>query len=387
MVGASEVLVVVAGNKKEPLTVARGATHGSFHPVAGTFVRDDTQLEECGRDDTRCLQQALGNIALDDGPSAALERFDELLASGVTTARSCHPIAHGIGSAALARYHGDVAKAFSRGSSTCASGYYHGLLERAFVGASTKGELARRARRLCASLRARGFLAYQCVHGLGHGLMIQTGYDLPIALEMCDRLATGWDVTSCRGGAFMENTSTDFGFRSRWLKDDDLIYPCNAVNEEYRKSCYLRVTTRILNETNFDWAQAATLCRESGARWSGFCFRSFGRDASGFAEYDPAQILALCGATGEDAGECVYGAARAIADAHGDPGRARPLCSVTPEEQRDPCFAGAGLVVGLLNATDRARRAACLDLAAAHAPACIDAARAEVAVSGRGAWG
>ena len=126
-----------------------------------------------------------------EGAKAALTLFDEQIASDELVRADCHRIGHVIGSAAFARYEGNVAKTFALGSSTCASGYYHGILERAFVGVNTKTKLVDVARALCdgSGVRRRGFLDYQCRHGLGHGLMIQTGYDLPLALSTCAELA------------------------------------------------------------------------------------------------------------------------------------------------------------------------------------------------------
>ncbi|HUG64978.1 MAG TPA: hypothetical protein VMK83_07155, partial [Gaiellaceae bacterium] len=59
------------------------------------------------------------------------------------------------------------------------------------------------------------------------GLMIATGLNLPISLEVCSRLDRWWDRDACRGGAFMENMSSSYGFTSIFLKDDDPLYPCN----------------------------------------------------------------------------------------------------------------------------------------------------------------
>ena len=99
-----------------------------------------------------------------------------------------------IGSAALARYEGNVAKAFAAGSASCWSGYYHGILSHAFTDVELN-ELGPASRGLCddEEIRRTDYLAYQCVHGLGHGLMIYTSYNLPLALETCDELATDWD--------------------------------------------------------------------------------------------------------------------------------------------------------------------------------------------------
>ena len=76
--------------------------------------------------------------------------------------------------------------------------------------------------------------------------MIQTGYDLPLALSICGRLGTGWDHKACAGGAFMENINTRFGYRSAWLDDADALYPCRRVAVRDQRSCYLRASWRIL---------------------------------------------------------------------------------------------------------------------------------------------
>src|SRR5438093_11100875 len=119
-----------------PLRVASGVTGGALHPIAGNFVPDKTQIADCGADPA-CLQQAFGNLAYFNGPKFALRLFDERQKSDKVVAIVCHRIAHAIGSASLAHFHGDVTKAYSHGTARCASGYYHGIHERAYVHVST----------------------------------------------------------------------------------------------------------------------------------------------------------------------------------------------------------------------------------------------------------
>ena len=76
-----------------------------------------------------------------EGPKQALRIFDQRIASDPAIEASCHRIAHMIGSAALARFEGNVSQAFTAGTASCNSGYYHGILERALVGVGTKAEL------------------------------------------------------------------------------------------------------------------------------------------------------------------------------------------------------------------------------------------------------
>lgn len=384
--------LVIADDEPRGPAVAQGASGGAFHPVAGSFVADDTDLESCpGEDDYPCLQQAFGNVAFRQGAKPALRLFDAEMETDERVRADCHRIAHVIGSAAFARYDQNVARTFAVGSATCASGYYHGILERAFVGVNTRAKLVEIARSLCrgSDVRRRGFLDYQCQHGLGHGLMIQTGYDLPIALSTCARLATRWDEVVCSGGAFMENVTTRFGFRSPWLNDDDPLYPCARVELRHRRSCYLRAPVRVLSYHRSDFGKAAATCARLDRRWSTACFRGLGREAVSMTRYSARKILTLCGSAGRYEGECLHGAARTVGDGSGLAGAkdAARLCALAPPSARSSCFAGVGIIIGLVHPTDTTRARACARIAGEHARACTRYAIAEVDPSGRGAWG
>jgi hypothetical protein len=382
-------LAVSARDAGDRLAFAPAAAGGVLHPIAGDFEPDETELGDC-ESDVSCFQQALGNVAFRQGPREALELFGSLLATDETVGRHCHPIVHAIGSASLERFDGDVARTFALGSPTCISGYYHGILERAFLDVTTVSKLASVARSLCRStgMRRNGFLDYQCRHGLGHGLMIQTGYDLPVALSTCAQLGTGWDRRACASGAFMENVDTRFGYRSRWLSDDDPLYPCRTVAAFDRRSCYLRASVRILLANGSDWAKAGAVC-DSLRRWSRACNQGLGREATETARYDVRGTRRLCRLVGQGEADCLLGAARTIANASGARGiaPARRLCTGAERGHRAACFSGLGLVLGMLYATDRGRMAACERFAAGSERQCFRAALAEIEPSGVRAWG
>src|SRR5262245_37945004 len=80
-----------------------------LHPVAGTFKPNGVKLSDCGAGDQLCYEQAFGNIAYYQGPKAALDLFDAKIAEQGPIEAGCHRIAHAIGSASLARFHGNVA--------------------------------------------------------------------------------------------------------------------------------------------------------------------------------------------------------------------------------------------------------------------------------------
>jgi hypothetical protein len=331
-----------------------------LHPVAGSFVPDDTQLSDCT--DEACFQQAFGNVAYREGPKPALRLVAEIYGSGGSQA--CHRAVHAIGAASLVRYHGSVARTFAAGDSSCGSGYYHGVLERSLVNVRSRepGVLAPVARRLCGDASNMvPWIAYQCLHGLGHGLMIATGLNLPTSLDVCSRLVRWWDRDACRSGVFMENLSSSYGYRSQWLRDDDPVYPCNWVAFEAKKRCYQMVTSRILPAVGDDWERAAEVCSDVERAFVSTCFRSLGRDASSRSERDPAETIFTCAVArpyGYEA-ECINAAAQDVVANFTSATRALRLCQTVSRSLAEPCFEGVGAVAGRFRKTEAARERDC----------------------------
>ena len=163
--------------------VATAAGTGQAGKIS--FVPDDKKVDDCASDQA-CYEQAFGNLAYDEGPKAALDKLQQLSDTNPLVRGGCHPIAHKIGAGGLLRYEGDVGQAFAAGSGTCGSGYYHGLLQWKLAGVRAD-QVAGVARSACndPDIKANAFNYYQCDHGLGHGLMLYTSYDLPAALDYC----------------------------------------------------------------------------------------------------------------------------------------------------------------------------------------------------------
>lgn len=329
-------------------------------PATAAFTPDKTTIASCeGTNTPVCLRQAFGNIAYREGPKKALRlvgRDDRTLPS---VHADCHQITHTIGHASLAHYGGDAAEALAHGAMTCNSGYYHGVIELAFGGVP-RPKVIQVARGLCTSpsITKQNFLLYQCVHGLGHGLMIYSGDDLPFSLHTCDRLKTSFARVSCTGGVFMQNQMPGM-LTSPYLKRSDPIYPCNMVAERYKRYCYLQVTSQILPHVGYDWQKTANWCRRSETGWVATCFQSFGRDASGTSEYHPAATIKICKIAGDMAAECLYGAARDYANNYAGGKEAAVLCKLAPGRDRGRCFEGIGTILGAIHLYGQQRRGAC----------------------------
>jgi len=354
----------------------------SFHPVAGNFKPDDTRLSSC-KGSFPCFEQAFGNLVYRAGPKEGFVVLERMRRTTHGVESDCHRIVHAMGSAALARYDGDVARTFGEGDSTCNSGYYHGILERSFAGAKSELELQTRANEVCRSRRIQlsQWLNFSCLHGLGHGLMIQTGYALPTSLGICKGLDRDWNREVCAGGVFMENFFSTYGVQSRYLKDSDPIYPCDAklISDDFRIACYLIVTSRVLDQNGYDWKRTAELCSRADQPYRDICFESYGRDASGKSEHHVPRIAEICRIAGVDQEACFFGAARELNSNDANPTRAGALCRLAPRPDRPRCFYGIGTIVGQMQSESTAeQRAVCSAAAGPYTEDCLAGVRDEL---------
>src|SRR5687768_12476645 len=122
-----------------------------------------------------CLLNVLRAKADADGPEAAFADLKVLYDTNVTAHGFCHQLSHEIGHAGYRKY-GNIAAAFEHGDSFCWSGYHHGVLE-SYVQEIGVEELPKRLPTVCDGVPGREsytFGFFNCVHGLGHGLMAVT---------------------------------------------------------------------------------------------------------------------------------------------------------------------------------------------------------------------
>jgi hypothetical protein len=354
------------------------APQGKARRGTEAFKPNNVKLSSCDDADSNCMEQAFGNIAYHDGAKAALGLLAKHIGTKDNIDTYCHRLAHASGAGALLRNNNDIGKTFAEGDSTCWSGYYHGILERAFAGVPDN-KLAATSSKLCTSpdVRKTNFLHYQCVHGLGHGLMLHTAYDLPKALKVCESLTDSWESTSCDSGVFMENIATSRGVKSRYIKDDDPVYPCQTVAERHKLYCYLMVTSRMNELNGYNWKDTARQCREDAEpKWRDTCFQSYGRDASGTSHRQIKPVATKCdiaGPTYED--ECIWGAVRDMVSEDARPDRAAKFCGLVDTKYLEKCFDGIGTIIADQQPDDAARTKECRRVAGAQLAACLGGAR------------
>lgn len=209
----------------------------------------------------------------------------------------CHQPAHQVGRVAFTVF---GAETFEKGDASCHSGFYHGAME-SFLAQRGTEDLSSTISQLCGAFDTT-FGEFECLHGVGHGVMAYEGYDMPEALEVCSTLGDDFAQSSCYGGVFMENIVAAQGLgaipghQTEWVDESDPYFPCSTLeagsSQEYQ--CYQMQTSLMLWYEDFDFGRVSRLCAAAPASAREACFISLGRDSAGFTLRNPARTIANC---------------------------------------------------------------------------------------------
>jgi hypothetical protein len=112
----------------------------------------------------------------------------------------------------------------------------------------------------------------------------------------------------------MENVMNEInpGEHSQYLKADDPLYPCTAVENRYKEQCYLMQTSHALTVLQEDFSKVFAVCSTVDAPYDATCYQSLGRDISGHSSSDVQQTKTNCllGQTEVAKENCITGAVK-----------------------------------------------------------------------------
>lgn len=336
-----------------------------------------------GADKASCYQQFFVRLAEQGQVSVALGALAALARKDRSVESDGHVYTHLVGITAF-RPGSDVGPIFAQCTPLFQSGCYHGVIQTYLTAES--GVDSAKVADLCDKVDGgvrHGFLRFQCVHGLGHGLEMIWNWELPKALAGCDWLTDGWDRESCYGGAFMENAvaaqpshapadllaergdgaggggndgheahggghghgGLDLTKVTFKLRDTtELHYPCTIVGDRYLVSCYQLQGGVILRMLNWDFKAAAAECDEAPEPWRHHCYLSIGTSAAGYTMLDARRSIRHC-----DVGDpgyrpwCIVGAVKNFVDVTSDPEDGLDFCKLVPSgPNRRQCYVAVG---------------------------------------------
>jgi hypothetical protein len=291
----------------------------------------------------KCWQARYQAMVSQESPKTAFADVQQAYAAIPYVQSNCHQIAHVIGRAGGKKY-GDVAKAYDQGDNFCWSGYYHGVME-AVADNLGPDNLLGKLNDICVSARAQrySFHHYNCVHGLGHGLMAVYNNQLFDVLKDCNLLTDDWEQQSCYGGAFMENVMSEVNpdHHTDYLKADQPLYPCTAVDQPFKQQCYLMQTSHALVTVKEDFSAVFELCAGVEAPFTDTCYQSLGRDASGrsVSNLEQTQAKCLLGPSREATTNCFIGAVKDFISYFHSDQQGKDLCnSIEDQNIKTTCL-------------------------------------------------
>jgi hypothetical protein len=360
-----------------------GFTANRFAPgarAAGTGMVCRRYVGEARR---TCYSQVLTERLTKHGVADAVAALDSIAAADPDAAEHAHEFAHGIGIQAFGLSQ-DIPATFVACGDGFSSGCRHGVIQAYFESRDKVTQPEVEA--LCQPFKTPGasrWVLFQCVHGMGHGLTMFYGHDLPRALTDCDLLSDGWDRESCYGGAFMENVINattpnhpasmlaahghhhmSSGSTFKALDPADPLYPCSIMADKYLYACYQMQTSVMLNLNHGNIGAAAISCEKSPSKERPVCFQSLGRDITSYTARDPQKTADLCHKASEPyRPPCYFGAAKALVDWTATTGAALEFCRIVGQEAGGPtCYQALGEEIATLFAGQPEREAECVKI-------------------------
>ena len=309
----------------------------------GGLVALDCQNKAGSVEMFACYEKFYQGVVSNDGPKVAMVDLKTRYHNEPYVKSECHQLAHVVGRAATAKYP-TVDEAYIRGDSACWSGYYHGVIESVMYQIGSSNINFETLDGICRSLANRepySFDHYNCVHGIGHGAMYINDNELFVSLALCDKLQNEWERSSCWGGVFMENIIADNkNHFTNYLKPEDPLYPCNAVTDKQKSTCYLMQTSYMLKLKNGNFATVFALCNTIDEAYIDTCYQSLGRDASGWTISDPVETRDYCllGPDERAQSNCVVGAVKDFISYHHSDVQAKGFCNLLKENLKNLCL-------------------------------------------------
>lgn len=291
-----------------------------------------------------CYQTFYQNLVRNKGIAAAFADLKTRYTESDYVQSQCHPLTHVLGRTEAEKFT-KVSAAYTYGDSFCWSGYYHGVLE-TFAHRIGIQNLPSQINNVCTDLNTDGkygFNYYNCVHGLGHGLMAITDDQLFKSLDYCSNLKGDWEQQSCGGGVYMENVIADgLNHVTNYLDPKRPLYPCSDSPDKYKNTCYLMQTSYMLKVNGGDFGQTFTWCRDAGT-YQATCDQSLGRDASGRSVSNGPKTKATCdlGSSDDEKTNCVIGAVKDFISYFHSDIQAKAFCNLYDGTIQSTCLSTA----------------------------------------------
>lgn len=250
----------------------------------------------------------------------------------------CHAEAHDLGKEILIQVQ-ELGAALQICGNRCSSGCMHGLLWQAFAGDANEAQqhlsletIKPKIKSICENKAVLDtYEPGNCAHGIGHGIMVLSGYELGEALQSCKAFETKPLEYYCVSGVFMEYDSQP----SPTAKDLSQNYPCDTY-KEFPSACYKYRTRHFLAKAKGNTAVVAEECSTLEPMQRHGCFYGLGATYFFPLAKKPERLATICKfGDAQDQAMCISGAVEYLADLQ--PATAQLACATLTGENAKRC--------------------------------------------------
>lgn len=182
--------------------------------------------------------------------------------------------------------------------------------------------------------------APSCLHGIGHGLLMFTNYELFNALSKCQILESAYQ-TYCFDGVFMERIAGSMLTDSEKLKVtfDNLFSPCDTIDVKFKRECFRNQVSVWFSFFNQDTTKVGAHCAAIEVNYWQICFESIGLiSVQSFGE-DFQRLISACSIVNETAHDhCLTGVMKELLFEGRSSQVALEVCNLVTIVMRQNCF-------------------------------------------------
>ena len=272
----------------------------------GTVFKDKNSivsdiLQECDRDD-ECVYLELQKISKTEPQDVVIYVANQIPLEWEKDEQMCHAIAHHVAKFLLGYFNGNLSEAISHVGNTCGNALYHGVVEnylslKVLLEDVEIADLDITSPCMNVGSSIDSNLHQQCVHGLGHSLVTVYDFDATEAVKRCDEFEDAIDQDRCSDGLFMENNNENLVNGGGSFDEDDILYPCNSIDEKYKFRCYFYQGYYILRLNNYSYLDSFKDCEKipGEEKYTVRCIHAISQDMTvQFFSNDHEKIVEMC---------------------------------------------------------------------------------------------
>ena len=215
-------------------------------------------------------------------------------------------------------------------------GCYHGFIE-AFIATNTVAKVSQ-IESGCIALGA--VHAPSCLHGIGHGVLVDASYNLDKALENCSILQSTSQIY-CWDGVFMERIVGSMQNETNKLvmTKETLLAPCDRVKTTYQEQCWRNQVSSWFRFFQGNTKDIGEQCSLIETRFQKTCFESLGLMVTiTYGENAPTLISACQVITqNQISDDCIIGSLKELLFEGKQAHIAASLCNSVSPANRDYC--------------------------------------------------